>query len=396
MSAKQRIGIVGNGDAAKSVVRSFSKHSDVELVGAADPEPRARKRFEDDYGGETFVGIEELLVAGDLDGVYIATPTKLHESFVTMALEAGVHVLVEKPIAPTISATNAMISLADEKGLSLLVNHKRSVDPPILAMYQIIQSGQLGRVRAVHRWHFTDWFYRPRGEDERDPAAGGVVLRQGAHEFDIIRLLTAGSPALSIRGTVGDYDQERQGEGAYYSWVNYGGGLIASSIYGGYGHFSSSEFISGPSDALASGVSRQRLVEEAPTAEVEAELKRQAAGSQVFNSHGTYGYTLVNCELGDMRPTEQGTVWVYTDEGRREASTTAISGVDSVVAEFSRAIAKSTPPLHDGAWGLACLEQCLAVRESSATGEETQLVHQGNIDDAALMAVIGDGVLEWR
>jgi predicted dehydrogenase len=116
LSDKQRIGIVGNGDAAKSVVRSFSKHPDVELVGAADPEPRARKRFEDDFGAMTFASIEELLDAGNLDGIYIATPTKLHESFVTKSLEAGVHVLVEKPVAPSIAATTTMISPRQREG----------------------------------------------------------------------------------------------------------------------------------------------------------------------------------------------------------------------------------------------------------------------------------------
>lgn len=393
--AQIRLGVVGNGDAARVVLSSAAKSGHFELVGAADTEPRARARFEEKYHGPTYETLAELLSGSKPDGVYIATPTKLHEELVLQCLEAGVHVLVEKPISTTLRAAEAMVEAASNRGLTLMVDHKRSVDRPIIAMWQVIQSGQIGAAKAIHRWHFSDWFYRPRGGDERDPDFGGVVLRQGAHEFDVIRLLASASTPLRMRGQTGDYDAERPGEGAYYSWVDYADGSLATSIYGGYGHFFSDEWMKGQGPKDRPGRSKRGLKEEVPTAEAEAELKRVQAGMPTVEpSGGVYGYTLVNCEYGDMRPSPGGGVYVYGDDGIKEYTVSGVDGTGLIVEELFRAISSGEAPLHDGWWGLACLEQCLAVRESSRTGREVALSRQGSVSPEAARSFLGDYKLE--
>lgn len=365
-----------------------SNHFDV--VSAVDTDPRARARFEDRFCAPAFESVEELLARFRLDGVYIATPTKLHEQQTIACLEAGINVLVEKPISTTLEAAESMIETARMKGLTLMVCHKRSVDRPIIAMWQIISSGSLGRVRAVHRWHFTDWFYRPRGLDEREAATGGVALRQGAHEYDIIRLL-AGTPARALRGVTGDYDSARRGEGAYYSWIEHDDGVLATSIYGGYGHFLSDEFTKGLGDGRSVGRSRRTLDEVAGTPELEAELKRIESDSPSSGpGQGVYGFTLVNCEGGDLRPSPTGGVYVYDDSGRSEVAIGGLAGTEVIVEEFYQAIANGRPTLHNGEWGLACLEECLAIRESAAKGGAVALVRQGEVDLVAARTLLGE------
>ncbi|HUY07419.1 MAG TPA: Gfo/Idh/MocA family oxidoreductase [Acidimicrobiales bacterium] len=384
-----RIGVIGNGDAASMVIGDVVSSNHFEVVGAVDTDPRARARFVKRFDAPACESIEELLDRIELDGVYIATPTKLHEQQTNTCLEAGVHVLVEKPISTSLEAAESMIALAKAKGLTLMVCHKRSVDRPIIAMWRVIESGELGRVQAVHRWHFTDWFYRPRGFDEREPGTGGVVLRQGAHEYDIIRLL-AGSPARSLRGMTGDYDLTRRGEGAYYSWIEHEDGVIATSIYGGYGHFHSDEFTKGLGDGTNVGLSRRTLDDIANTPELEAELKR--AESEIPGSgpgHGVYGFTLVNCEGGDMRPAPTGSIYIYGDSGRREVDVDGIAGTEVIVEEFYRAITARRAPLHDGEWGLACLEECLAVRASMQRPDLVPLTHQGKVSESAARELLG-------
>ncbi|HEY4297524.1 MAG TPA: Gfo/Idh/MocA family oxidoreductase, partial [Paraburkholderia sp.] len=70
--------------------------------------------------------------------------------------------LVEKPMAANLADAHAMVAAAEEAGVVLLVGHSHSYDLPIHAMRELIDSGELGRVRMVNTWCFTDWLYRPR------------------------------------------------------------------------------------------------------------------------------------------------------------------------------------------------------------------------------------------
>ncbi len=375
------------------VLGDVVKSNRFDVVAAVDTDPRAKARFVERFAGPVFESVEELLDSIEINGVYIATPTKLHEYQTLACLNAGIHVLVEKPISTTLEAAESMIALAKSKGLTLMVCHKRSVDRPIIAMWQIIASGALGRVRAVHRWHFTDWFYRPRGVDERAPETGGVVLRQGAHEYDIIRLL-AGTKARALRGMTGDYDRQRPGEGAYYSWIDHDDGVVATSIYGGYGHFHSDEFTKGLGNGESVGRARRTLDDIANTPELEAELKRAESDSTGGTpGGGVYGFTLVNCEGGDMRPAPAGAIDLYDDKGRREVAVEGIAGTEVIVEEFYRAIALGNAPLHDGEWGLACLEQCLAIRESVASHGLVPLTRQGGVSASIAKDILGERAL---
>jgi phthalate 4,5-cis-dihydrodiol dehydrogenase len=97
-----------------------------------------------------------------------------------------------------------MIDAAKRAGVLLLVGHSHSYDLPIKTMRDIITRGDLGRLRMIHTWCFSDWIYRPRRLDELNPELGGsVIYRQGAHQFDIIRLL-GGGLLTSVRATTID------------------------------------------------------------------------------------------------------------------------------------------------------------------------------------------------
>ncbi|MGH9028930.1 MAG: Gfo/Idh/MocA family protein, partial [Acidimicrobiales bacterium] len=180
--APVRLGIIGFGLATGQVVGPLTTGDRFEVVACGDPDPLSRSRFTERFGAPAFESAEQLFDGAELDAVYIATPTKLHEQLTEMAFSRGIHVLVEKPVATTMDAAERMIAAAQSAGRVFMVNHKHSADRDVLGMWQLTKDGGLGRVRAVHRWHYSDWFYRARGEDERDPEVGGVVLRQGAHE----------------------------------------------------------------------------------------------------------------------------------------------------------------------------------------------------------------------
>jgi len=390
MTEKVRLGIIGFGLATGPVVGPVEKGG-FEVVGCADPDPITRGRFVERFSAPTYESAEELFASVQMDAVYIATPTRLHESLTLMAFEHGANVLVEKPITTSLDAAERMINAAQQAGRVLMVNHKRSADRDVIGMWELTKNGNLGKVRSVERWHFSDWFYRARAEDERDPEGGGVVLRQGAHEFDILRLLVPVAPVQMHAWIGNDFDPNRPGEGAYQAWLECGDGALVTSIYNGYDRFQSEEFTTGLLDANDIGVSRRRLANEASTPEAEHLFKREVGHPRAASfTSGVYGFTLMNCDGGDLRPSPGGGVYVYDETGRHEVFAQGPTGTEVIIDELYRAVALGEAPLHDGMWGLACLELCLGVRESAASGGFVKLTRQGAVDPAAAQRVFGD------
>lgn len=370
---RPRLGVVGLGQAFTGVVGALGPDGPLELVAGADPDPFARRRFHEITGAAPCESLEQLFDRHPVEAVYLATPTALHESQCSAALERGVAVLVEKPLAPSIEAGRRMVSEAERRGSPLMVCHKRSVDRPILAMWRIINRGELGRVRFVHRWHFSDWHYRPRLAGELSPPAGGAVLRQGSHEFDIVRLLAGGS-ARQLLGFTGDFDPGRPGEGSYLATVQFDEGVVATSIYSGYDFFRSDELTFGVLEASMIGGARRRLHDAAGEGSSEGDQRRQRSAGA--GGDGVYGFTLVGCEGGDLRAAPGGGIWVYGEEGRRRMEIAGPAGAHFIAEELRQAITEGHRPLHDARWGLANLELCLAVRDSARQGGPVALSEQ--------------------
>jgi phthalate 4,5-cis-dihydrodiol dehydrogenase len=374
---RPRVAIIGYGLAVAPVVKSLLAHGHFDLVACSDPDPLARERFVGRTGGVAFESASQMLETARPDIVYIATPTRTHEELTLLSVAHGAHVLVEKPIAIDLAAAERMISAAREHGRVLMVNHKRSADREVLAMRAVIRSGEIGTPRLVHRWHGSDWMFRPRAEEERDPEFGGVVLRQGAHEFDILRALLP-SPPVRVRAWVGDLMPDRPGEGAYYAWLECADGTMASSVYNGYDRFLTDELTAGPLPPQIIGASLRQHADNVASGLDEYELKRtdgHPRAAELIQS--MYGFSFAMCEQGDIRTAPGGAAWVYTGGGRREITVGGPAGTDFIIDELHRAVTLGHPSAHDGSWGLACLELCVAVRESASGGTAVPLRHQG-------------------
>ncbi|BBU33056.1 dehydrogenase (plasmid) [Burkholderia sp. THE68] len=372
-----RIGIVGFGTAGRAFVPAIVKHAGFVFAGFADPSESVRKRGEREFGVAAYESIDALIEHGALDAVYVASPTTLHRAHVERAARAGKHVLVEKPMAANLDDARVMVAAADTAGIVLLAGHSHSYDQPIHAMRELIASGELGRVCMVHTWCFTDWIYRPRRPDELDVSqGGGVTLRQGSHQFDIIRLL-AGGAARSVRAKTFDWDPERRATGAHTVFIEFADGAAATAVYNGYGRFASAELCFHIGEwgfpAQSRAIARPANIEDELRAK--AERARNAIPASAPNQP-FFGLTLVSCERGEMRQSAKG-LFVYTSDGKREIDLpTDVSPRELVMREFHDAISGRKRAIHDGRWGLANLEVCAAAIASSERGEEVFLEHQ--------------------
>jgi phthalate 4,5-cis-dihydrodiol dehydrogenase len=321
------------------------------------------------FGGRLFTSLEELC-RSDIDVVYVATPHPLHAEHACLAAQHGKHVLVEKPMALTLEECRRMIDAARKNGVQLIVGHSHSFDLPIQRTAQLIRSGSYGKLRMVTAVNFTDFLYRPRRPEELDTArGGGAVFNQAAHQVDVVRLLFS-RPALSVKAMTGDWDPARPTEGAYSALLTFDGGAFATLTYSGYAHFDSDELmgwvgeLGARKDPEQYGVSRKTLDDTARYAP--RPLKQQT-------HHQHFGFVVASCERADLRPLPDG-VMVYGDEERRlePLAAPAIPRVE-VIDELYGAVVDGKAPLHDGEWGMATLEACLAILESGKTGKEVPL-----------------------
>ena len=148
---KLRIGIIGTGGIANSHMRAYQKMDDIEIVGGADIIPGKARAFFDKYemtDAKAFEDLHELLKL-ELDAVSICTYNTTHAECTIAALEAGVHVLCEKPMSVYLDDAKKMDAAAKKAGKILSIGFQPRYDPNMLMIKDIVQSGQLGKVYYV-------------------------------------------------------------------------------------------------------------------------------------------------------------------------------------------------------------------------------------------------------
>ena len=377
-----RVAIIGFGAAAQAFVQAFKTHPAFECVAVVEPHPEVQALARS-MGFVVFNQLSDLKSMPHLDGVYIATPTPLHAQQTIECLEAGWHVLVEKPMAIHAAEALQMLQASKRCGKSLTVGHSHSFDAPIQAMKQIIERGELGAIQMVNTWCFTDWVYRPRRPEELDPLqGGGVIFRQGAHQIDILRSL-CGSRVKSVKAKVFHADPKRETLGAHSIYLDFDNGAAATAIYSGYGGISSMDFTQHISEWGFEQAPHQRswyTRQQAAMSPAEAlQAKQQRARSAIpanapFQPH--FGLTVVSGSLGDMRQTPNGLVVSSAAGDTHIQLSNQHSPRDLVLAELAQTWQQSgtdKPAWHDGQWGYDNLKLCEAAIESAQTGYEVRL-----------------------
>jgi phthalate 4,5-cis-dihydrodiol dehydrogenase len=384
-SRRVRLGIAGLGVAGGALLPAIQRHPNFDLVAIAEPVAETREAGVSATGAQGFNDLATMLADAQLDAVYLATPTVMHVEHISMVFQSGRHVLCEKPMAVRLEDAQAMVAASEAAKRALIVGHAHGFDFPIAKMREIISSGRLGKVRMIHTWHYTDWMYRPRIPEELDLSrGGGITFRQGSHQFDIIRLL-GGGLVESVRAETYNWDPNRSSIGAHTVFLRFQDGTAATAVYNGYGYMSAIELCGDVTEWGFTEKVEQRpavnrsMKSRTPEVELEAKRKRAQNVSSVTTDapfQPTFGLTIVSCEKGDIRQSPRG-LYVYTDGGREEiVLSTDKSPHHLVLDEFHGAIMGTTKPVHDGRWGLANLEVCVAAIESARSQKEIGLVYQ--------------------
>jgi phthalate 4,5-cis-dihydrodiol dehydrogenase len=399
-AATLNVGVVGLGLAGAGVPAAIAGMPNVNLIAAADVNPRALQSFRERYEAKTYESIEDLCADPEIDTVWIATPNLFHCPHVVLAAERGKHVIVEKPMAISLAEAEKMIDAADRNGVELLCGGSRSSSAVVRKMREIVRAGELGRLKAMTSWAATNWMLRPRRPDEYDVTqGGGVAYRQAPHMVDSMRLI-AGGIVRSVRGITGQWMPPRHTAPGYLSaLLDFEDGVFGTIVYSAYGYFMAAElFDPGAGGPAATGLegrieSRRQIVagtrdETAAKEERIAGSQRPAAATDAAPRGSGYlsdlGLLVVSCEHGDMRQSPGG-IYVYDDSGTTEVPLTETRGNGSSpeLAELYDAVVHKRPLLHGGRWGLATLEVCMAIMESSRVGRDIVMQRQVPVPDWA-------------
>src|SRR6266849_1341129 len=173
-----RVGVVGVGVMGSNHARVFADLPGVKLVGVADPDDRQREFVCDALGCAAFTEVEALLAQG-VDAVTIAAPTHLHRELALACIRRGVHVLVEKPIAPSVEEGRAIIAAARRAGVALMVGHVERFNPAVEAIKTAIRDEDILSIAITRVGPFP-----PRMSNV------GVVIDLAVHDIDLIRWFT--------------------------------------------------------------------------------------------------------------------------------------------------------------------------------------------------------------
>ena len=194
--ADLKIGVIGFG--ARSSLASHAHHpgegSRVTVV--ADPSQRGRDLARERFGADvaTVGSVDELLAGHEVDAVMILAPDFAHAGIALQTLDAGIPTFCEKPMAISVEDADAMLALAKEKRARLYIGHNMRHMPMVRQMKAIVDSGRIGRVRAIWCRHFVGTggdFYFKDWHAEREKAMS-LLLQKGAHDIDVIHWLAGG------------------------------------------------------------------------------------------------------------------------------------------------------------------------------------------------------------
>lgn len=332
-----RLGVVGAGSVAALHLDAAAGLPGVDVVAICDVRLEAAEQLASGVGAraelsrsavQAYSDHAEMFASGELDGVVVTAPHSLHAPITLDAAAAGLHVLVEKPMATTLADCRRMIQASHRRGVRLAVGHVLHFLPTVREAKRILGSGQLGQPvviserRAAHygRGSRPEWFFDPV------LAGGGIVMNVGTHSIDKAQWL-GDAPTSKVLG---------------YVWSQPGIGVETESV--------------GLLE-LANGV--------------RVTLSVTGTGLPFQDE------TEVVCEQGALRLSRRDGLWTYQGD---EAVQVAAAGQDDVVAAFAEQLAdfvascvEGRAPAVDGEYGQSVVATALAVYESAERADTVRV-----------------------
>lgn len=199
-SGSLRIGLLGCGDIAVHNAAAIAAAPNTRLAACYDPAADLAEELAERFGAEAVTTADGLLERRDVDAVVLAVPHHLHAPLALDAIAAGKHVVVEKPLANSLSAGLDMVAAAERAGVRLSVCFPHRYQENVQAARRLVEDGALGEVAGTLLTFFADkpssyWLGGFSGRSvsgwrsSREQAGGGVLIMNLSHYLDLVRYI---------------------------------------------------------------------------------------------------------------------------------------------------------------------------------------------------------------
>ena len=353
-----RVGLVGCGKVGTLHATALRACAETELVACCDAVGERAGAFAGRYGVRAFGDVAAMLRGGGVEAVIIGTPHPLHAEPAVRALEAGVHVLVEKPMAASLADCDAMLDAARKSGVTLGVISQRRFFEPVVRMRQAIDAGKLGRpalgVFIQYSWREEAYYRSDPWRGRWDTEGGGVLVNQSPHQLDILLWLMGCAEEVSGQWANVNHPGVEVDDTAVATIRFAGGGLgsIATSV------------------AQKPGIYTKVHIHGSNGASVGVETDR--------------GATFI-AGVSEIAEPPLNDIWTIPGEEHRlaefeQADRARFATLDATthyhalqIADFARAIRAGRPPLVTGEDGRAVVELFTAIYRSAREGRAIRL-----------------------
>jgi predicted dehydrogenase len=229
-----RLAFIGSGHINRVHAKAALDIGGIELSAVVNHRPESMEKFASDFSiKKTYLKIEDLIQEGGVDAFVVATPNKFHADQTIAALNAGYHVLVEKPMAMNGTEARAMVAAAQANQKTLMVAHCFRYDPQVRWLRKVIQSDKIGsivRTKGFNRhiqWGPQGWFA------QKYFAGGGALADMAIHSIDTARFLLGDPLPVSIFARIGTHYQAMDVDDTATLIINWENGSY-SVIEGGW------------------------------------------------------------------------------------------------------------------------------------------------------------------
>lgn len=239
MSDKLRLALVGCGAIARYHLNGIKESAPrVAVTAVIDPDASKTAAFAAETGAKAYASLAEALQEDTFDAVDIMVPHHLHETLAMQALAAGKHVLLEKPMAPTLDACQRILDAAAEAqqrfpGLVFMVAENAQYWPEIVLAKELIDEGAIGELitaRAAFTFEMDPYFFNEEGERpwryDRGQTGGGIAIDGGSHWLRPLRMWLG--EIKEVMGVLGHPLKRMEGESMVRSLIRFDSGKIAT------------------------------------------------------------------------------------------------------------------------------------------------------------------------
>ncbi|MCA1296260.1 Gfo/Idh/MocA family oxidoreductase [Paenibacillus sp. alder61] len=232
---RYRVALIGGGIIARNHLDAVGRLDKLEAAAVADTDEGKGRALAEEYGISYYRDYREMVLRERPDIAVIALPHYLHAPCAVWCAEQGCHLLLEKPMALNTAQCDDILAAVKHAGVKLMVGHTQHYKPANILAKRLIQSGELGRLLAIHdtrhQYYYRD--NRPGWFLEKEKSGGGILMNLGAHSIDKVQWLTD-SRVRRVKAKVTYEGPRGDVEGSGCLFLETDSGLCAVILQSGY------------------------------------------------------------------------------------------------------------------------------------------------------------------